>query len=538
MNDLTHRKKADRIPFCKCGGDRNFNIFSAAANATFVFMLIAFLTACAPASAMLPPKFGGTLKVPVPDRMSRLNPVLGVNKHEFMMLGCIYETLIAPGPGGTLRPVLLDTMPIASDDNMKYYFKLRSGIKFHDGSPLDVADVLHSFKQLVNNKHSAYSWIFSNVVGADDYRTGKSRTISGFIIKDSLRFEIVMKREQPDFIKYLSFPATAIIPTTDRLFEPPIGTGPFKYVDKTPQGDIILEAFKDHHEGRPYLDRIIFKLIRGERDRLIAFKRGELDVCDVPIGGLSKQEQSMFRTPVISPVKWAYMLDVNPTYTALSSPAFRISISNAIDRKGIVKGILDGKAVVTNGLEGPGDDEGVRLEASKQVFVPDEENAATADGEPAMKEVTVSFPLWYTEYIPEIKDVAEKIKSDLGKLGMRIVPENRTIPGLFQYPTDAAPAFILRSIPLLENVAESVSEPLYNKKYRSRNSAMSLRTSINTYGETADTPGAAVIMLFAKRPAYVYQPFIFGIQSGIGGAPSFENTYIRKRYTETEQLDN
>lgn len=511
------------------------SIRAAALIASLVVFVFAF---GAGAGAVLPPKFGGVLHVPVPDRMSRLDPALAAHKHEFMVIGAIYETLIEPGPGGTLRPVLLDGMPLTSDDNLKYYFKLREGIKFHDDSPLDAADVLHSFKQLVNNKHSPYSWIFSDVVGADQYRSGASRTIDGFIIKDPLRFEIELKREQPDLLNFLSFPAAAIIPTTDRMFEPPIGTGPFKYLDKTPHGDIILEAFKDHHRGRPYLDRLEFKLIRGERDRLISFKRGELEVCDVPAGGLTKEEQNMFQPPVISPVKWIYLLDVNPSYSALSTPEYRVSVSNAIDRKGIVKGILNGKAIVTEGLEGEGDDEGLRLEAQKQVYVPVDGKQAAPGEEPEMKEVTISFPLWYIEYMPEYEQIADKIKYDLGELGMQVAPEERTMPGLLQYPADDAPAFIMRSVPLLEDVPASVSELLYNSEYRSRNTAMSLRTAISANGEAAGAPAAAAVMLFAKRPSYVYQPHIYGIQSGIGGVPSFENAFIRKKYTDAEQLDN
>ena len=74
-------------------------------------LALAALLHAAPAAAYLPPKYGGTLTVAVPDRVPRMDPTLLTQDYEIMIAGCIFDTLVAPGPGGGFVPVLLDVPP-------------------------------------------------------------------------------------------------------------------------------------------------------------------------------------------------------------------------------------------------------------------------------------------------------------------------------------------------------------------------------------------------------------------------------------------
>ena len=481
----------------------------------------AFFSLSRPARAYLPPHFGGALRVGIPGRVESFDPSLATENHEFAVVSCMFETLLAQGSGGTLVPVLLDELPATSEDGLKYYFKLKENVKFHDGTPLDSADVLHSFKVLAKKIRSPYAWILSDISGAETFRVGRSRTIDGFKITDHLRFEITLNGRNPDFLKYLSFPAASIIPTADRNFEPPVGTGPFIFFQKEPRGHITLRAHQEYRLGRPFVDSVEFTVIPDSRDRFMAFEAGDIHITRLPFAGLDIEDEKSFPGPATSIMKRLYFLDVNPAYPALRTPEARAAVSSAVDRSAIVRGYLNNTASVENNVD------------------PGAPVAAAPSGAGG-----ASMELWYSNRYPVIERIAEKIAYDLGEYGIEVQPRPRTERGLSQYPLDTAPAIILRSLPLLFSLDETVGMVLFSDEYQTSHSAAALRLGLIGDGasETAALPHAAdvalAINLFSKRSSYLHSESVHGLEAGFYGQPRLGNVFIRGELSEVEMLDN
>ncbi|MFA6449267.1 MAG: ABC transporter substrate-binding protein [bacterium] len=475
--------------------------------AIFIFALIflAALFAASPARAYLPPKYGGTINVAVPEKIPRLDPTLMTQDHEIMIVSCIFDTLIAPGPGGGFIPVLLDALPEKSDDGLTYYFKLREDVKFHDNSILNSAGVLHTFKRLVKNRRSPYSWLLNDIEGAEEFSEDKLSTITGFKITDPLRFEIRLKQQQPNFLKYLCFPALSIVSTADRNFKPPIGTGPFKYADAPAGEALTLTANKAYFLGRPYADSVVFRVITDERDRMTEFKLGEVAITAAPEGGLSRTEYETFGPSRQSPMKRVYFIDVNISDAALYMPGQRMALSREIDRDGIVRVILSGNGDTENNVPGAGDPRALRK---------------SAEAGPAMA-------LWYPGKRPALKMVAKKLQQDFARAGVKVKPEGRPDSYMQDYSSDTAPVFILRSLPVLMGLTEAVEKPLFAAGQSAVTASMARRVG-NYRDESARPPTGAQINLFSLRPSYICQKQALGLTMGPFGAPSLYSVYLRE----------
>jgi ABC-type transport system substrate-binding protein len=463
--------------------------------------------------AVLPPRFGGVLRMAVPERLSRLDPTLLSQDYEFAVAGCIFDTLLRPAAGG-VEPVLLEAMPVVSGDGLTYYFKLREDVKFHDGSPLDTADVLETFKRLVAAKQSPYAWLLADVVGAADFRRNKARTIAGFKVSDAFRFEVKLARRQSDFLKYLCFPALSIASSQDNDFDRPIGTGRFKYSGRGSKGEITLVANEDYFRGRPYLDSITIRQIGDDRDRMTEFKRGELDVVDVPTNGLGRAEHDTFGPEIRSSMKRIYFLDINPDISALSTPELRAAVSKAADRDGIVKILLGGNGAVENNMPGS-----IKTAPLKKAAAKDE-----------------VFTLWYPERSQTMKLVAEKLALNFQQAGLSVALEPRSPAGMSQYTRDTAPAFELRSMPAILGLQQSIDEPLFNPDFTSHSSAMARRLDPKFDRRSRGVLGTAVV-LFSVRPAYICRVYVHGLSVSPLGTPDLSSVFFREPF-ESKEVDS
>lgn len=478
---------------------------------TSILSCVMLIAACSSVMATLPPKFGGTLTVSIPDRISKVNPHVATSDYEFNVISCIFETLVEPQPGGGLSPMLLETLPVASDDGLKYYLKLKEGVVFHDGNALDSADVAHSIKKLIKNKKSPYTWIYDGVAGAEDYRSGRSGTVEGIKITDPMRLEITLLKPDKNFISYLAYPAAVIVATSENDFEPPVGTGPFVYYDRTSKGEIVLDAYGNYRNGRPYLDRVEFRPVRDDKDIMISFWRGELDILFEPVGGFEETDYKGLSTgEVTSPMKRMYFMDVNPE--KVGGAAIRAAVSSAIDRQGITNVVLNGKAISENNAPGKGDP-GKMVKALAGKY----------------------RTIWYGEAEKSLTKVVAKIVYDFENRGITLKQFEGTELGIKQYSRENAPEFIVRSLPVLLGMQESISEVLFGDyNPHSRESSMLARL-----GEPSEIAGAgensAVLMLFSARRSYLYSDVIKGIEPGPYGNIVFQDIYIRG---ESERLDN
>jgi peptide/nickel transport system substrate-binding protein len=259
---------------------------------------------------------------------------------------------------GQLSPGLAESWEI-SDDGKTWTFKLRPGVKFHDGwGTLTAEDVKYTWEQWIapDTTHSSGQVLSQAIDGNMD----------NFEIVDDLTFKLHTTKPVVHLLALLCGCDTGlqVVPKkyhdekgADAENTHPISTGPWKYVSGTPGVEVVLEAVKDHWRKPPAFDRLIYKQIDDEAARLVQIQSGAVDIASVDsslIGEAKAAGLEIIPLPFVYNVfvvlggqYWgADTLDRNSPWIQADNPekglAIRQAMSLAIDRQLIVDRILGG----------------------------------------------------------------------------------------------------------------------------------------------------------------------------------------------------
>ncbi|MCI9460727.1 MAG: ABC transporter substrate-binding protein [Oscillibacter sp.] len=174
----------------------------------------------------------------------------------------VFEGLMKPTPEGDLIPAVAEKYEI-SDDQLTYTFTIRDGIKFHNGDPVTAEDVGESLARCKNGGDGIFEVeAFSNI---QHIETADSRSIS-----------ITLGEPDSEFLSYLT---TAVLPAGyDGQDTAPVGTGPFKFVSRAAQDNIVLERFDDYWGEKAYLDKVTYKIIENADSILMSLQSGAVDL--------------------------------------------------------------------------------------------------------------------------------------------------------------------------------------------------------------------------------------------------------------------
>jgi len=208
------------------------------------------------ADAEVRPQYGGTLHVTMRAAPPSLDPAAAerengsqpdsFSRRSLTML--IYDTLVATDENGRIQSSLAVSWQ-SSPANQGWQFRLRRGVRFHDGTPL-TAEIAAASLRAANP-----SW---NVSADSD--------------------SVVIQSESSNLMADLALPRNAIV---KRNPDKPSGTGPFHIVDWQPGKKLILAAEEGCWRGRPFLDGIEIEMGRSFRDQTIALELGKADLVEV-----------------------------------------------------------------------------------------------------------------------------------------------------------------------------------------------------------------------------------------------------------------
>ena len=203
------------------------------------------------------------------------------NLTPFWMLYALHDGLVKPLPGNLKAPSLAESWS-ESPDKLVYEFKLRQGVKFHNGDTFTADDVKFSFER---SKGVLLKQKVKEVVVVDPH---------------TVRF--VLHEPWPDFMTIYGTLASAagwITPKNyiekvgpDGFKKHPIGLGPYKFVSLKPGVELVMEANEEYWRKVPSVKRLVYVSVPDATTRLAMLKRGEVDIAYLLPGELGQAVRS------------------------------------------------------------------------------------------------------------------------------------------------------------------------------------------------------------------------------------------------------
>jgi len=274
--------------------------------------------------------------------ISKLDPHLSTAGFDVTVTFNLYDHLVSRRRDNKLYPSLATSW--ASLAPTTWQFKLRPGVKFHNGDPFTSADVKFSIERTYDPQAKTnVSTIFTSVDRVDT--------------PDALTVNFITKKPDPLLPARLAFYGGQIIPKkyfeavgADEFNAKPIGTGPVKFVSWRKDDQLVFDAVPDYWGGRVNFNRLVFRPIPETSARVAALLKGEVDMISKLPPDQIEQVRNHPSTKVESALfAGQYVLAVNSKRPPLDNPLVKQALSLAIDREVIVKELWHGQAIVPNG---------------------------------------------------------------------------------------------------------------------------------------------------------------------------------------------
>ncbi|WP_198666079.1 ABC transporter substrate-binding protein [Tropicimonas sp. IMCC34043] len=231
-------------------------------------------------------KQGGSMIVTYKDDVSTLDPAIGYDWQNWSMIKSLFDGLMDYEPGTTILKKDLAEDYTISDDGMTFTFKLRPGVKFHNGRELTAEDVKYSLDRVTNPEtQSPGAGFFGSIEGYDAMASGEATSLSGVTVIDPYTVEIKLSRPDATFLHVMAINFSSIVPKEEvekwglDFGKHPVGSGAFKLSDWTLGQSLTFERNKDYwHTGVPKLDQITFEIGLEPIVALLRLQQGEADI--------------------------------------------------------------------------------------------------------------------------------------------------------------------------------------------------------------------------------------------------------------------
>lgn len=296
------------------------------------------------------PAYGDTLVEGTIGEASTLLPILASDSASFSVASLIYNGLVKYDKDLKIVGDLAASYQV-SPDGLTITFKLRRNVHWHDGAPFTARDVLYTYRVIINPKTpTAYS---------EDFKQVASVTAPD-------PFTVVVRYAKP-YAPALASWGVTILPahllegrdiTKSPLARQPIGTGPFRFKEWVAGQKIVLEANKDYFEGRPYLDRYVFRLIPDTSTMYMELKAGGIDEMGLtPVQYARQTGTPEFKARFNKyryPSNGYLYLGYNLRHPLFKDKRVRQAITAAINKDELIQGVLFGMGQKADGPMIPG----------------------------------------------------------------------------------------------------------------------------------------------------------------------------------------
>jgi peptide/nickel transport system substrate-binding protein len=249
----------------------------------------------------------------------------------FGILYALHDALVRPYPGHKMGPSLAEAWK-ESPDGKTYEFKLRPGLKFHNGDPVTTDDVKFSFER---------------------YRGAAAKILHDRVrqveIVDPLVVRFHLKEPWPDFMTFFGTTATAagiVVPRKyltqvgdDGFKKHPIGAGPYKFVSHKPGVEVVLEAYPGYWRRVPNVKTLVMKSVPEATTRAVMLKSGEIDIAAVLDGpdaeGIKRDGRFQIVSSKHASIFWIEFAEQWDTKSPWHDKRLRLAVNHALNREQI-----------------------------------------------------------------------------------------------------------------------------------------------------------------------------------------------------------
>ncbi len=323
--------------------------------------MLVLLAGCGGDSATKAAKSGGTLTVAVAGGPDTLDPHTTIAGTDWISLANVYDGLFMRDYASSALPAEvipgLATEYEISPDGRTFTFKLREGVKFHDGTPWDSSAALFNFRRWFDKSFEYYygranATVSPFIGGVSDYDAPDPTTIR-------VQLEAVNAgwfdyfTGAPTF--FMVSPAAVEKDGNDGFANTGIGTGPFIVKEYERNARLVLASNPDYWDGAPPVKELVIVPVADEAARVSGVLSGQYDIGqEIPPDGIAQVQNNpdMQLKFAGKPVTFGFGGDNREG--PWSDPAVREAVSLAINRKGITEGLLRGSGVPASQFYGLG----------------------------------------------------------------------------------------------------------------------------------------------------------------------------------------
>lgn len=358
-----------------------------------------------------------------------LDPSIVTDGESIKISQQVFDTLLDYKEGTTeVQPALAESYEV-SEDGLTYTFKLRQGVKFHDGTDFNADAVVFNFNRW-NDPNSPYKFEGDSFDYFDSmFGTAESRVIKEVKAVDANTVEFILNQPQAPFLQNIAMPSFAIASPKaieekkEKFKEEPVGTGAFIFKEWKRNDSITLEKNPNYwQEGLPKLNKVIVRSIPDNSARLTALQAGEIDFMeDVNPDDLATVEGNQDLQKIVRPSFNVGYLGFNTQHKPFDNKLVRQALNHAVNKEAIVQAFYAGlaepaKNPMPPSLWGYNDeiqDYPYDLEKAKALLA-EAGYPNGIDQELVFYAMPVSRP-----YMPDGKKVAEALQAEFAKIGVK-----------------------------------------------------------------------------------------------------------------------
>jgi peptide/nickel transport system substrate-binding protein len=277
------------------------------------------------------------LRIGISTSLATLDPMMTTTGDEYIYDNIVFNGLTRMDETLAVKPDLAESWS-HSPDVKTWTFKLRSGVKFHNGDTLVADDVVTSFRRMLDPAGTAPA-------------KGQYQMVSAISAPDATTVVFELSIPYGGFADVLTDRQVKIVPRNalSQLTKTPIGTGPFKFVSYTPGDRLVLAKFENYFEpGMPKVDGVELRIMPEMSTKIAALKAGDIDILwDLPLDQVKPLSAgSNVNVQSVATASWdgAVMNNLVPPFNDVR---VRQAFHMAVDKQDVVDLTLFGEGVPT-----------------------------------------------------------------------------------------------------------------------------------------------------------------------------------------------